>query len=114
MVATILKSKFIKVNPEIKYYQNCKKIDFGKLKSKLYSNTDKKDIYCNSSFPKTFASLLHRYASIKKKIVRYDTDPYITRMLRKAIMLRSKLKNKCIKNRSTEGWIAAKDKENFV
>ena len=50
----------------------------------------KKEVYCCSGFSKTFTSLPHKYASIKKKIAKYDNNPYITRSLRKTVRLRSK------------------------
>ena len=56
----------------------------------MYSNIDK--VYCYSSFHEFFTSLLHKYAPIKKSIPRYN-NPYTKKALRKAIMLRLKLKN---------------------
>ena len=48
-----------------------------------------------------------KYAPIKKIISRYDNsnnNPYMTRTLRKAIVLRLKLKYKYNKSRSTGNW----------
>ena len=74
----------------------------------MYSNIDKKEVYFYPSFLKTFTILLHKYAPLRKKIVRYDNNPHIAKALRKAIMLRSKIKNQL------KTGITTKDKETFV
>ena len=38
-------------------------------------------------------NLLHHHAPLKKKILRANNKPYITKKLRKAIMKRSQLQN---------------------
>ena len=45
--------------------------------------TKKKSYYF--SFNESATSLLHKYAPIKKKILRYNNNPYMTKMLRKTI-----------------------------
>ena len=42
LVVAILKNKFSKGNPKNKFYRDYKKFDFGKFKTELYSNIDKK------------------------------------------------------------------------
>ena len=113
LVTTILKRKFIKGNPKIKFYRDYEKFDLEKFRAKLFLSIDKKEVYCYSSFNETYTSLFHKYAPINKKILRYDNNSYMTKMLRKAIMLRSKLKNKYNENRSTENWDNYKQQRNF-
>ena len=38
------------------------------------------------------------------KILRFNHNPFMSIALRKAIMVRPKLKNKCNKNRTGENW----------
>ena len=46
--------------------------------------------------------VLNKHASIKTKYLRANHSPFVTRDLRKAIMLRSKLRNQYFKCRSEE------------
>ena len=50
LVGAILKSDFIKRNQKTKFYQDHKKFEIEKFKTELYSNIDKKEVYCYSSF----------------------------------------------------------------
>lgn len=88
--------------------------DIEKFKIELHSNIDKKEAYCYSSFHGTFTSLPHQYVSIKKKILRCNNNLYMTKTLRKTIMLRSKLKTKYNKTDQLKTWIITKAKETFV
>lgn len=88
--------------------------DIEKFKIELHSNIDKKEAYCYSSFHETFTSLPHQYVSIKKKILRCNKNLYMTKTLRKTIMLRSKLKTKYNKTDQLKTWIITKAKETFV
>ena len=45
-------------------------------------------------FEETFLSLLNKHATLEKKILRHNNDPFMTKELRNEIMKRSKLKNK--------------------
>ena len=88
--------------------------DIEKFKIELHSNIDKKEAYCYSSFHETFTSLPHQYVSIKKKILRCNKNLFMTKTLRKTIMLRSKLKTKYNKTDQLKTWIITKAKETFV
>lgn len=88
--------------------------DIEKFKIELHSNIDKKEAYCYSSFHETFTSLPHQYVSIKKKILGCNKNLYMTKTLRKTIMLRSKLKTKYNKTDQLKTWIITKAKETFV
>lgn len=88
--------------------------DIEKFKIELHSNIDKKEAYCYSSFHETFTSLPHQYVSIKKKILRCNNNLYMTKTLRKTVMLRSKLKTKYSKTDQLKTWIITKAKETFV
>ena len=98
MVATIQQSEFTKSNPKTKFYRDYEIFDIEKFKTEFYSNIDKKEVYCYSSFHEAFTSKFHEYVPIKKKILRYNNNPYMMKTLRKAIMLRWKLKYKYKKN----------------
>ena len=50
-------------------------------------------------------SILNKHAPLKKKVVRANHVPYMTKALRKAIMKRSALENKYLRNNTTENKI---------
>ena len=51
---------------------------------------------------------------MKKKILRHNQSPFMTRDLRKAIMTRSRLKNAFNKKRTKQSWEKYKKQRNFV
>ena len=53
-------------------------------------------------FEKIFLEVLDKHAPVKKKYIRTNHAPYMTKVLRKAIMRRSQLENKYQKYRSDE------------
>ena len=58
-------------------------------------------------------SVLNNHAPIKTKYVRANDGPFMTKPLRKAIMVRSKLRNRYNKNRSVENEKAFKKQRNI-
>ena len=50
-------------------------------------------------------SILNKHAPLKKKVVRANHVPYMTKALRKAILKRSALENKYLRNNTTENKI---------
>ena len=59
-------------------------------------------------FEQVFLEILEQHAPIKKKTVRFNNKPYMTKTLRKAIMRRSALRNKFFKYKSVEVLAAFK------
>ena len=57
-----------------------------------------------SSFESTFDKVLDKHAPIKKKYVRANDKPFMTRALRKAVMLRTRLRNRYNKGQTVENW----------
>ena len=55
-----------------------------------------------ASFTKTFIDNFNKHASIKKKYIRANHANFVTKALRKAIMLRSRLRNIFLKEKSLE------------
>ena len=53
-------------------------------------------------FDKTFIEILNKYAPGKKKLVRANKAPYMTKVLRKASMRRSELENKYLKLKTND------------
>ena len=55
-----------------------------------------------SSFETTFDQVLDKHAAVKKKYVQANDKPFMTRALRKAVMLRSRLRNRYHKDQTVE------------
>ena len=51
-----------------------------------------------------FDKVLNKHAPLKKKYVRANDAPFMTKALRKAVMLRTRLRNKYNQNRIAEDW----------
>ena len=54
------------------------------------------------TFEEEFLQVLNNHAPLKKKFIRANHAPYMTKNLRKAIMKRSQLENKYISNSTVE------------
>ena len=82
-------------------FQIFKESDFKRDLCEAMSNTNPTDY---DSFQDVFNEVLNKHAPTKKKYVRANHVPFMTRALRKAIMLRSRLRNKHNKSRTAENW----------
>ena len=106
MVVTVLKTTFPKQGPIVINYRNYKKDDENVFKSDLRQELQKIDPsnLNYSSFETAFDRVLDKHAPVKKKYVRANDKPFMTRALRKATMLRSRLRNKYNEDRTAENW----------
>ena len=66
----------------------------------LPSDLGKENADSIDSFPKLFEKTLIKYAPLKTVTIRGNNKPHMSKPLRKAIMLRTKLKNRSIKTRN--------------
>ena len=69
------------------------KFELEKVKCKRYGE-----------FEAMFLKKLNKHAPLKKKFLRHSNKPFMTKDLRKQIMVRSKLRNIFNKNQSYENW----------
>ena len=115
MIVTVMKTTFMKVKPrEITYrsYKHFDRVIFkDDLKNELRFHTDNINKYL--SFENAFLKVLDIHAPIKKKIVRANDAPYMTKALRKAIATRSRLENKFHRKRTEESKLAFKKHKNY-
>ena len=66
-----------------------------------------------ASFTKIFIDTLNKHAPIKKKYIRANHANFVTKALRKAIMLRSRLRNIFLKEKSLESKKAYNKQRNI-
>ena len=100
MTITVLRSFFPKQAPVTIKYRNYKSFDKSIFHTEL--NYMLNDLHTNDTsyehFESTFMNLLNKHAPMKIKYVRANNAPYMNKILSKAIMTRSRLRNKFLKN----------------
>ena len=111
MVFTVLKCKFAKQKPkEVKYrcYRNMDREMFRYELNILLSEASTLE-----EFDEFYLSVLNKHAPIKRKTVRINQAPYMTKTLRKAIMRRSALKTKFCRDKTLNSERMYKKQKNF-
>ena len=114
MVVSVLKSEVPKGKPKELFYRNYKNFDNSNFKAELRSEIELNQISDYNNFENVFLRNLEKHAPLKKKLVRANEAPYITKTLRKAIMRRSQLENKYRKQRTRENKTLYKKQKNFA
>ena len=99
MVITVMKMSFKKHSPIERHNREYKYFDQTKFKNNLNEKLNK-DIFIYESFETDFIEVLNKYASLRKKFLRANHAPYITKTLRKAVMDRSQLETKYLKTKT--------------
>ena len=99
LVSTILKSGSFKGTPKMKIYRSYKKLDLENFNRILKEKLENLTNHSYAEFDKVFLKELNKQAPQKKKILRHN-NVFVTKELRKEIMLRSKLKSKFNKGRN--------------
>ena len=97
MVVTELKTVFQKLKPHIVTYCDFKHFDSEKFRSDIQSCGSEKNLKC---FKETMFCIFNKYAPSKRKYVRANEAPFMTKELHKAIMKRSRLRNKFLETKS--------------
>ena len=115
----LLKLHFIRERSKTKYYRGNRKFDTDYFSFELSCELD--SIFCPikkfedceesnkfSRFHRVFLNLLNIQAPLKKEIFRGNNSPVMTKTLRKAILLKSRLKSRFNKTRPEENWLLYK------
>ena len=114
MAVTVLKTTFPKAQPKIIYYRDYKNFDLSKFRVELREELKNSEAVGYFHFEVTFLKILEKHAPMKQKVLRANDKPYMTKALRKAIMRRSTLKNKYLKDKSDESLKAFKKQKNYT
>ena len=104
MIVTVMKTSYRKIEPRVINYRDNKSFSsegfreslLENLKRKLLENPDQS----SNNFVNTCNTVLDKQVPKKKKYVRGNQSPFMNKTLSKAIMLRTNLRNKFLKNRS--------------
>ena len=111
MIITVLKTTFKKAKPKEIMYRCYKKFDRQAFREHLGRKLDNCDNY--TLYNSTFLKVLNEHAPLKKKVVRANEVPYMTKSLRKAIANRSRLENRYYKTKSNESLRCYKKQKNY-
>ena len=115
MTVTVLKSFFQKQSPVCIKYRDYKCMDKDLfhivLNQKLNCTESSKMTY--EDFETIFIEELNKHAPMKEKYVRANNAPFMTKTLSKAIMTRSRLRNRYLKNPTTNNKAIYNKQRNF-
>ena len=93
LVLTVLKTSIVKNKLREIQYRNCKYFDSRKFNRDLKEEFSREYVDSCSKFDEILFRVLGRHAPLKKKMLRANHAPYVSKALRKAIMKRSCLEN---------------------
>ena len=111
MLVTVLKLYF----PISKTFRDNKRCQNGLFKSELDYELSKHDI-CNCEFEhllNVLIEVLNKHAPIKNKYLRANQGEFMCKELNKAIMIRSRLRNKYLKEKSADSKATYDNQRNY-
>ena len=96
MTVTILKDGFAKRGPKIIIYRDYKKFDVNTFRRALKDNLSEMNILATnfSEFNQRVETVLNEHAPMKRKWIRANKGPFMTKALRNAIYTRTSLHNR--------------------
>ena len=98
LTITEFKTRFKKGEPKIIKYRDYKNFDNNKFRSEILKrNFNYTDL---RTFKETVFNVFNKYAPIERKYVRANEAPFMIKELHNAIMKRSRLRNKFLKDRT--------------
>ena len=102
MIVTVMKSTYQKLLPKIKSYRCYKKFDNDRFRECLSHNFSEADLVDNDlgGFLKLCINTLNKEVPLKKKAIRGNNLPFMNKELSKAIMNRTRLRNKFLKDKT--------------
>ena len=110
MVVSVLKYTFQGSGPKELVYRDYKNFDTVIFKRELEDKLNQQ-INEYKHFQQIFLEILNIHASIKKKLLGANHAPYMTKALKKAVMKRSELETKYVKNKTSDNLKSYKNKE---
>ena len=112
LVLTSFRSKHDPGKPKEVIYRDYKKFNNDTFREELGKAT----ILCNDydDFETKYLKILDKHAPMKKKTIRANHAPFMSKGLRKSIMKRTQLANKYHKSRSEQDFDNFRKQKNFV
>ena len=113
LITTILRKTIGKDNSKKMFYRDYKRFDQNKFETELKLKLNSQTNLGYSTFQAVLLEILNKIAPVKVKVLRFNNNAFMIKSLRKAIMLRSRLKNNFNEQRSNENWDSYKKQRNF-
>ena len=104
LITTILRKTISKGNSKKMFYRDYKRFGQKKFETELKLKLNSQTNLSYSTFQAVFLEILNKIAPVKVKVLRFNNNVFMTKSLRKAIMLGSRLKNNFNKQRSDGNW----------
>ena len=112
-----MRKSFKKLQPRIINYRSYQNSSNEKFKSCLLNELRKEDFVNNDKGFEKFCNIsmkvLNKHAPRKKKIVRGNQMPFMTKDLSKEIMKRSRLRNRFLKDKNLENRMLYTQQRNY-
>ena len=108
LVVTVLKLYFPKQKPNIQTFRDYERFQNDLFRSELYYELSKLDV-CNlelEHFLNIFIEILNKHVPLKNKYLRANQGEFMSKGLNRAIMTRSRLHNKYLKEKNADSKIA--------
>ena len=116
MTVSVLKMHFLKLSPNVINYRDFKKIDNERFTDSLHYTLREEQIDYSKKPDKFFEisrNFLNKHAPRKKKYIRGYSKPFMTTVYSKAIMQRTRFRNKFLKNTSELNKILYNKQRNY-
>ena len=116
MTISALKMHFRKLPPKVINYRDFKKFDNDRFMNSLQYTLNKKRIDYSKNPGKFFEichTVLNTHAPKKKKYTRGNNKPFMTKTFSKAIMQRTRFRNKFLKNPTDQNKLIYNKQRNF-
>ena len=113
LLMSVFKTTLSKSKPKEIIYRNFKKINEVDFNQELRGKLSTELVINYSSLENVFIDALNRHALIKKKVIRANHVPYVTKALRKGIMKRSQLEKIYFKKRTQESFKRYRKQKNY-
>ena len=115
LTVSVMKINFQKQAPKILYYRNYNCFNNESFRNNLLQELSIQGIHnveCKE-FENIILDTLDRHAPLKKRYIRANNAPFMTKALCKAIMVRSRLRNKSLKLKTIESRKVYKKQRNY-
>jgi len=114
MVLTSFRFQYNPGKPKEIFYRQYKNFDKIAFENELKLAFQDEQFNDYGLFENKFIEIYDKYAPLKKKTVRANNAPYMTRTLRKAMMKRTELANKYNKSRTLDDYNKFRKHRNYV
>ena len=94
MIITVMRTTFPKAKPTIVKYRDFSKYDSEAFGIDLDTRMKNHSVVDYDTFDTIYLQTLEKHAPQKSKVIRANSKPYVTKEMRKAMMLRTQLRNK--------------------